>query len=302
MVTIPAKPGQKCVSLGRSNKPSQSGSSKEPHLLKGLTVHAKHIRALWHTFAERGINRPAGSGDRTITTGEGRLLNLIRPTTKNPMKVATVNSLGFDMTKTVPENNAEYDQLAKVENAACDHATSSTLYRSTFPVFRDIFLHGCDADGDLPALVGVEEETGIERAKKDTDRKDSDGNFIQVWDETESKYFTRVCAELKLLTKEQIAARFGEKAQAAMDRAPFDPSVKERKSSGPRKPAKTWVKIATAAVKEGKATVLADKLSAVLGHEIALPEDEAGQVEVLAAAITENEKRKADLAKQEYAV
>lgn len=206
------------------------------------------------------------------------------------MKITQVSSLGFTLTKSVPETNEEYDQLAKRgPNAACEDASASTLYRSTFPVFRDGFLEK------------VAEITGIERKTRETDKKDSDGNPVVVWDETEGEYWKRVKAA-KNLSDEAAVQQFTSLAQECMDAAPFDPSVKERKSAGPKAVAKTYVKIATEAVATGKASALAGLLANKLGREVALTGDSEADVKVLAQAIADNEAKKREQLKSEYAV
>ena len=206
------------------------------------------------------------------------------------MKVIQVNSLGFTLNKAVPETNEEYDNLAKRgPNAACEDASASTLYRGTFPQYRDAFLEK------------VAEITGIERRTKETGKKDSDGQPVVVWDETEGEYWKRVKAE-KSLSDEAAIQQFAELAQQCMDDASFDPSVKERKSAGPRAIAKTYTKIATEAVNTGKASALAGLLGSKLGREVALTGDSEADVKVLAQAIADNEAKKREQLKSEYAV
>lgn len=207
------------------------------------------------------------------------------------MKVIQVNSLGFSgLTKLVSETNEEYDQIAKRgPNAANDDAVASTLYRGTFPVFRDAFLEK------------VGEITGIERKTKESGKKDSEGNILVVWDETEGEYWKRVKAE-KNLSDEAAVQQFGELAQKCMDDAPFDPSVKERKSAGPKSIAKTYTKIATEAVNTGKASALAELLATKLGHEVVLTGDNEANIKVLAQGIADHEAKKREALKSEYAV
>lgn len=206
------------------------------------------------------------------------------------MKVIQVNSLGFSLAKSVPETNEEYDNLAKRgPGAACEDASASTLYRGTFPQFRDAFL---DKVGEI---------TSIARKTRETDKKDSEGNPVVVWDETEGEYWKRVKAE-KSLSDEAAVQQFSELAQQCMDEATFDPSVKERKSAGPKSIAKTYTKIATEAVNTGKASALAGLLGNKLGREVALTGDSEADIKVLAQAIADNEAKKREQLKSEYAV
>lgn len=206
------------------------------------------------------------------------------------MKVIQVNSLGFSLNKAVPETNEEYDNLARRgPNAACEDASASTLYRGTFPQFRDSFL---DKVGEI---------TGVARKTKESGKKDEDGNPVLVWDETEGEYWKRIKAE-KSLSDEAAVLQFSPLAQECMDAATFDPSVKERKSAGPKAVAKTYLKIATSVVNEGKADRLVELLQTKLGREIVLSGDNEADIKVLAQAISDNEAREREQLQSKYAV
>lgn len=216
------------------------------------------------------------------------------------MKNATVSSLGFDLNKQVPESVAEYDQLARRPNAALEDAVDSCLYRGTFAEFRSLFLHGCDEDDSGPALVGVDKQTGIDRLTKVT--KNAKGEEVEVWDESEAVYWKRVVATKFGGDIEAAVREFQSHAQAAMDRAAFDPSVKERKAAGPKTIAKTYIAIAKQAVADGKGQRLADLLAGHLGRAVALTGDVDTDVATLSRAIADREAQKRAALKAEYAV
>lgn len=211
------------------------------------------------------------------------------------MKSLEVNSLGFTMTKSVPSTVEEYNSLAKRADGCLEDAIASTLYRGTFAEFRSIFLHGADADGDLPALEGLDKLTGIERRTKTT--KSPKGEDVESWDETEAKFFDRIVAEKFSGDKDAAIAAYQSHAQAAMDRASFDPSAKERTSAGPKKVAKTYIAVAAEAVKSGKGQRLAELLGSYLGRAVTLIDGEgdevvAKNVDILARAISDREAQK----------
>lgn len=216
------------------------------------------------------------------------------------MKNIEVNSLGFTLTKPVPETVAEYDQLAGAVGRCLEDAVASTLYRGTFAEFRNLFLHGREADGDTPAFEGIDSRTGISRLKKTV--KSAKGEESEVWDETEGAYWKRVVATNFGGDQDAAVAHFTSVAQEAMDLAAFDPSVKERQSAGPKTIAKTYVNIATQAVEQGKGDKLAAMLAGVLNRAVTLSGDRDADIKTLARAIADNEARKRAALKSEYAV
>lgn len=217
------------------------------------------------------------------------------------MKSVQVNSLGFDLVKSVPESIEEYDSLAKRQGACLDDAINSTLYRGTFAMFRDLFLHGQEADeaNGITAFEGVESITGIERKTKEVKSGDK---TTTVYDETEGNYWKRVIAEKFGGDADKAKAEFAAVAQEAMNRAEFDPSIAERKSSGPKTVAKQYVSIATDAVNAGKGQKLADMLAAHLGRAISLTGNNEDDIKILARAIADREAQKRAALKGEYAV
>lgn len=225
------------------------------------------------------------------------------------MKQVQITSLGLKLNTNVPETAAEYDQLAKKENACVDSAVNNTLYRSTLAEFRYNFLHGLKPvgiEGDenyVPGLLGVEETTGIERRTRETGKFKGEGESkeaVIVWDETEGDFFKRVCAELvKADSHASIDAAmlsFAPLGQQHLDAIPFDPSETERKEAGPKKIAKVYVDTAQKLIDAGKAESAAAKLSELL--KITVTPDLGG----LSAAIAEDQRRKKLAVAAEYGV
>lgn len=183
-----------------------------------------------------------------------------------------VSSLGYNLTKEHPATVEEYNALApKRANACLEDATASTDYRSVFPVFRDSFLT------ELGETFGVPRENfGTEDEPK--------------W-ETEGKWFNRIVAKSGK-TPEQFRAETIGIAQKHMDAAPFDPSEREAKGTGPAI-GKRDLALAQQVIADGKADAIAGKLAAILGRDV--PTDEKS----LARAIADNRRALAEKAAQE---
>lgn len=176
------------------------------------------------------------------------------------MQPIEVKSLGFKLNKAVPDSIEEFDKLAKESGAGLREANRNVLYRSTLASFRNTFLHGADAEGEegsegyIPAIVGLDKKTGIERAVKVTKPavKNEAGEIttdeVSAWDETEDDYFKRVLATLvkdgKYSDLDTAQASLLAEAQAVLDMIPFDPSKTERKSAGPKKTPANYIKVA----------------------------------------------------------
>lgn len=171
------------------------------------------------------------------------------------MSPVEIKSLGFKLIKSVPDSVEEFDRLAKEAGSALREATRNVLYRSTLAEFRNVFLHGREADAETssPEIVGLDKLTEIDRKVKVTKPAvlDAEGKVtaeaVDVWAETEDEYFTRVCALIAQRdgsTVEAVQASFATQAQAVMDAIAFDPSKTERKSSGPKKIPSTYIEVA----------------------------------------------------------
>jgi hypothetical protein len=216
------------------------------------------------------------------------------------------NILGLELKKQTP-TVAEWSSKWGEESIRTE-ATNNVWYRSTAPEVRDLFLHGQDEekneDGSVkvPARKGVDELTGIPRLTKTVtlQSKNPDGSAktSEAWDETEQKYFNRVCGELVKLGKfpDSDAARlsFQPLIQECADLVDFDasrPAPGERKAKGI---AKVFLEAAKSAVDKGNGTKLAKALSKSLGRPIGT-KDASGTtvvtVEELAAALKADDEQ-----------
>lgn len=237
------------------------------------------------------------------------------------MKSVTVNTLLFkNLNYSVAETAAEYDQLAKKENACVDSANNNTIYRSTLADFRYNFLHGVDAvgkEGDekyVPGIVGFEAVTGIDRKTRETGKFRGEGELkepIVVWDETEVDYFKRALGELvkaqtgveidgelvgPFASIEAAAEAFNALAQRHLNAIPFDPSETEKKPAGPKKIAAIYVAVAKKLVAAGRAESAAAELTSKLGITVEPTEDS------LSRAISEDQRRERELVGAKYGV
>ena len=208
-----------------------------------------------------------------------------------------VNTLGFELNVNVPDNVAEYDNLAKKQGACLESAVLNVLYRSVFAKFRQQFAEA------------VENNTGIERLTEPTGKKvknddgsDSDEDQVR-YTETEKVYFDRACAELvkagQFSSVEAAAASFASLAQETIASIAFDPSESERQPAGPKKVAKAYTVLAEKAAAAGKLESLAAQLASKLGNWKV-----EATVDSVAKAIAEDQRRKREAQKldAEYGV
>lgn len=165
----------------------------------------------------------------------------------------TFSSLGLDFKLSVPETTEEFDTLAKRAGACLSEAINNIAYRSNLAQFRDLFLHGQEADAETgaAAITGVEQETGIKRRTKEVARGDK---TVEVYDESEAKYFGRVCATLGKKPED-----FAHIARAVEATLVFDPSATERQPKAPSKPGKVFMTAAQSIIEAGKAEVFGEK-------------------------------------------
>lgn len=200
------------------------------------------------------------------------------------MKDIKVNTLGFELSISVPADAAEYDRLARKENACVESAVFNTIYRSTLAKFRDVFTSRVENETSIPR-----ESEPILDAQGQV-KKNDDGDELFRYTETEKDYFARVCATLvkdgSFASPEAAAASFANMAQEIMSSIAFDPAEKERAPAGPKKIAKAYVELASQREAEGKLLDLAQKLRQKLGNWKI--ED---TVESVARAIAEDQRR-----------
>lgn len=185
----------------------------------------------------------------------------------------TVSTVGVKPTFLVPATVEEFDQNAKKVGACLQEAVNNVIYRGVLADFRATF---CEE---------VEKDTGIERKWKTVERG-KDKKAVEVWDETEGDYITRVIAT-KGWTEDRTSL------QAIADRvAPtiiFDASVTEAKERGPKKLPEAYKTAAERIFTNGNEAKWAEKLKLTFGPE------KDKNVELLGWAIkrVEDEKRKA---------
>jgi len=157
------------------------------------------------------------------------------------MKRVKVYTLGFELTKEVPESVSEYNLLAPKRVDPClEDAVDNVLYRCTFAQFRTALL------------TRLEELTGIERLNhgtEDAPEWESDARFI--------KRLRAACPD---------QSTWPAIAQECMDSASFNVADRE---AGPAKPKVGKKDLATAqdAIDKGQAERLAD----LLGRKLARP-------------------------------
>jgi len=181
------------------------------------------------------------------------------------MKQQKYSSLGLDVNLSVPETLDEFDANAKKAGACLAEAISNVVYRGSLAEFRYHFLHGISqqeidedkehatfAEGTQP-IQGVEDLTKIER--KTVQVKDKAGNPVVKDGEpvtnfdpedSEAKYFKRVCAE-----KSVEPSSFQSTADAVATALVFDASASERKATGPKKLAAKYKEKAAAVIANG---------------------------------------------------
>lgn len=186
-------------------------------------------------------------------------------------------SLGLQVSLSVPETVAEFDENAKKEGACLSEAINNCVYRGGLAIFRDVFLHGQAEvkEGDVvtsPAIKGVEELTGIlrltEQVMKDGKPVLKDNEPVLIFVESEGKYFNRVLSTLvkdgKFPDEEAALNSFQPLADEVAKSIVFDASASERKSAGPRKLAAKY-KIAAA---KSLALGTTDKVNSHLSNTI----------------------------------
>lgn len=158
------------------------------------------------------------------------------------MKQKQYNSLGVTVNLNVPESVEEFDQNAKRIGACLDEAINNVVYRGSLAEFRDAFT------------TKVEETHQVERKTESTGKKDSDGNDIVKYAETEGEYIKRVCA-----TKGIEAAQLQSLADEVAAGIVFDASATERKPAAPKKLAEDYKNVAIQLIDAGKVDAFRDK-------------------------------------------
>lgn len=192
------------------------------------------------------------------------------------------NLLGLECTKltpTVAEWSAKWG-----EESVRREATLNVWYRSTAPEIRDLFLHGQDEVKDdkgnvvQAAVKGVDDISGIARKTKvvklKSKNEDGSDKTSEVWDpeDSESKYFNRVCAELvaggKFPDVAAAKASFQAHFQACADLVEFDASKAEPKEKKAKALSQVFLTAAKSAIDKGNGQKLAKLLSKSIGTAV----------------------------------
>lgn len=173
------------------------------------------------------------------------------------MKQKEYKVLGHKVAYSVPESSAEFNALdPKRADAACDEAVSNIIYRSLNPDTRYWFLHGRSEEetkklveaGKLPAtataIIGVEEETGIDRKVEELKDKEGkarvkNGEPVTKFIEAEEVFYNRVLATLvadkKYASEDLARAHFQDLIASVAAEVPFDVASAEKTERGPKK-------------------------------------------------------------------
>ena len=197
--------------------------------------------------------------------------------------ISKVNSLGLVLSYETPDSPEEFDQLAGREGACLAESTANVLYRCTLTTFRNLF---CEQ---------LAQETGIARLTKVTgSKKNAEGEEEETlgWDETEQEFVHRVCAEqgVEVKSYQPLADTI-----TASEDGKFDPKRQERKSAGPRKPAKMYITLAEKIIAAGKG----EERAIQFAEKVNFPVDGADPLS-LAAAVSEIERQKRAKLDEQY--
>lgn len=208
------------------------------------------------------------------------------------MVIQEYDSLGVKVKVRVYESVEEGDKAAGVVGAVLKECNNNLTYRGSLADFRDLF---CSR---------LEKETGIERLRRDSGKKDESGEPIMVLDESEGRYKNRIEAliEAKKISPvnfQQIADEISElKDEEGNYILQVDIKQPERKATGPKVLPKMYLETAKSLFAKGKQQKVADKIMGESGTSVNFTGDVEKDVIALGWAIKANEdaKRKAALA------
>lgn len=202
--------------------------------------------------------------------------------------------LGFTVLVNVPATTDEYNTLApKRTNPVLEDAVASTCYRSVSPVIRDGLCAFLDAD-PAPAENPTEAQVkaaglGIKRKNFGTEEEpqlEKEGVFI--------KRAIQTLMQTRNENEQQVRAFLQPTVQAIADSddAKFNPALREGTGTGPAI-GKNDLKLAAQVIADGKADLVAAKLSEKLGVTITTDEKS------LARAIADDRRARAAIAAAE---
>ena len=210
------------------------------------------------------------------------------------MKVQTFKSLGLNVNLSVPTDHAEFDTLAKKQGACVEEAVRNVVYRGSLAEFRDVLLHGRDevksTDGTVTqkAIEGLDSIFKMERAvkpvldKENKPKKNSKGEELTAYAETEEAFFDRIVATHKITEADQ--QKF---ANIVASQLVFDPSATERKPAAPKKLAAKYSENAKKIIAGGQIDKLNQRLHKAIGKQFTATGEEAKDIESLGWLIKE---------------
>lgn len=214
------------------------------------------------------------------------------------MQTATFKSLGLEVKIQVPSTADEFDALAKKTGACVMEAVRNVVYRGTLAEVRSVLLHGREADVEkniseikgMDKLFNMERETKPALDKEGKEKKDSDGNPVTVYKQTEEEFFIKICSTHNISEADQQKLMDNVTSQIT-----FDPSATERKPSLPPKLSNKILEAAKALLNGGKLDELNKRFHKVIGKTFTATGDEAKDVQALGMLVkeyaAENEKQ-----------
>lgn len=188
-------------------------------------------------------------------------------------------TLGYTITKEVPESVEEYNRLApKRDNAALEDAINNTMYRGVHNKIRDGFVT------ELETLTGI--------ARNNAGTEDD-----PKW-ESEAKYHSRALAAHAKATgksEDSLRAEWAPVIQRHADAAKFDPSETEREGGSGPKIGKNDLKFATELFtnRKDKVADVVAFLTAKLGRAVTLQGTDEEQIKTLALAYADHRRAEA---------
>lgn len=182
------------------------------------------------------------------------------------MKIIKTRTFGIPVEKECPSTLEEMMNLGISEEQAIELAVSYVMEKSVLVQTRKLVLER------------LAEDTGIER-KTRVVGKNKDGTDRVAYDETETKYFDRVCAEQGV-----ERSHYQDLVTEVFNSVELDPTAKER-SSKPKKIPATHLELAQEFIDEGKGEALAAFLSKKLGSTV------EASLESLALGLQEKDRR-----------
>ena len=184
------------------------------------------------------------------------------------MKQVTKTSLGFEVPVWVYESPEEADTAAGRQGALLEEANNNLYYRAgAAGESREVIA------AKVEALTGIPRKSQVVTKKNDAGEeevvKDSDGNEVSEFTETEEVYVKRALAEAKL-TPAAIQADITAALNAANEGQGIrvDIKKKERKPAAPKKLADRFLQSAKSVIDAGKVKSVAKEYQKRFGKSL----------------------------------